>query len=251
MTPLAIQQAASLLVVARRTGVLLDSLPASCRPFAVSEAHAIQDATLKALNETVAGWKVGTPLDGKTVHGAIMQSRVIPTGGAIRASEVPLLGVEAEVAFRFDRDLKPRERPYEYEEVASAVTAFPAIEIVDSRFRDYRGAPLIERIADCLSNGAFVQGAPQPRWRQFDLTKLDARLVIDGEVIVRRTGGHPAGDPLLPAVELVNAMRMGDGVRAGQFATTGTYTGLNFGKPGQKVSAIFEGVGSAEVHLAA
>jgi 2-keto-4-pentenoate hydratase len=251
MTPLAIQQAARLLVQARRTGVLLDGLPASCRPSGVDEAHAIQDATLDALNETVAGWKVGTPLDGKTVHGAIMQSRVIPSGGAIRAAEVPLLGVEAEVAFRFDRDLMPRDRPYEYEEVAAAVTAFPAIEIVDSRFRDYRGAPLIERIADCVSNGALVQGAPQPRWWQFDLTKLDARLVIDGEVIVRRTGGHPAGDPLLPAVELVNAMRMHDGVRAGQVATTGTYTGLNFAKPGQKISAIFEGFGSADVHLAA
>ena len=251
MTPLAIQQAANLLVQARRTGVLLDGLPASCRPSNVDEAHAIQDATLKALNETVAGWKVGLPLDGKTVHGAIVQSRVIPSGGAIGAAEVPLLGVEAEVAFRFDRNLPPRDRPYEYEEVASAVTAFPAIEIVDSRFRDYRGAPLIERIADCVSNGAFVQGAPQPRWRQFDLTKLDARLVIDGEVIVRRTGGHPTGDPLLPAVELANAMRMREGVRAGQFATTGSYTGLNFAKPGQKISAIFEGFGSADVHLVA
>jgi 2-keto-4-pentenoate hydratase len=251
MTPLAIQQAASLLIEARRTGVLLDSLPASCRPSDVDDAHAIQDATLNALNETAAGWKVATPLDGKTVHGVIMQSRVIPTGGTIRASEVPLLGVEAEVAFRFDRDFMPRERPYDYEEVADGVTAFPAIEIVDSRFRDYRGAPLIERIADCVSNGAFVKGAPQTHWRQFDLTKLDAQLVIDGEVIVRRTGGHPAGDPLLPAVELVNAMRMGNGVRTGQFATTGTYTGLNFGKPGQKISAIFEGFGSADVHVVA
>src|SRR6185295_13058497 len=89
MTPLAIQQAARLLVDARRSGVLLDGLPASCRPVDVDEAHAIQAATLNALNETVAGWKVGLPLDGKTVHGAIIQSRVIPSGGAIRAAEVP------------------------------------------------------------------------------------------------------------------------------------------------------------------
>ena len=135
--------------------------------------------------------------------------------------------------------------------MAAAVTAFPAIEIVDSRFRDYRGAPLIERIADCVSNGAFVQGAPQPRWRDFDLTKLEARLMIDGEECVRRTGGHPTGDPLLPAVELVNAMRLREGVRAGQFATTGSYTGLNFAKPGQRVSASFEGFGSCDVHLVA
>jgi 2-keto-4-pentenoate hydratase len=251
MTPEAVHEAASLLVQARRTGVLLDGLPAACRPSDVDEALAIQDATVAALHETVAGWKVGSALNGKTVRGAIVQSRVIPSGGAIRAALVPLLGVEAEIAFRFDRDMKPRDHPYAYDDVAGAVTAFPAIEIVDSRFREYKSAPLIERIADCVSNGAFVQGAPQPRWREFDLTKLDARLEIDGAVLVRRTGGHPAGDPLLPAVELANAMRLHAGVRAGQVVTTGSYTGLNFAKPGQKISAIFEGFGSADVHLVA
>lgn len=251
MTPAAVHEAANLLAQARRTGVLLDGLPAACRPSEADEALAIQDATIAALNETVAGWKVPLPLDGKTLHGAILQSRVIPSGGAIRAALVPLLGVEAEVAFRFDRDLPPRDRLYTYEEVAAAVTAFPAIEIVDSRFRDYRGAPLIERIADCVSNGAFVQGAPQPRWREFDLTKIEARLELDGDVLVRRAGGHPTGDPLLPAVELVNAMRLREGVRAGQVVTTGSYTGLNFAKPGQRVSAVFDGFGSATVHLAA
>ena len=246
----AIRQAAALLIEARRTGVLLDGLPASCRPQTLDHAHAIQEATVAALSDVVAGWKVGSPIDGKIVRGALLQSRIFPSGGSIAAARVPLLGVEAEVAFRFDRDLEPRERPYEYAEVAASVTAFPAIEIVDSRFRDYRGAPLIERIADCVSNGAFVAGAAQKRWREFDLAKLDARLEIDGEVLVRRVGGHPANDPLLPAVELVNDLRH-IGVRAGQMMTTGTYTGLNFVKPGQRARAIFEGFGSAEVHLTA
>jgi 2-keto-4-pentenoate hydratase len=251
MTPQSIHEAANLLVQARRTSVLLDGLPASCRPADVDEALAIQDATVDALHETVAGWKVGSPLNGKTVRGTIVQSRVIPSGGTIRAALVPLLGVEAEIAFRFDRDLEPRDRPYSYDEIAAAVTAFPAIEIVDSRFRDYKSAPLIERIADCVSNGAFVQGAPQPRWREFDLKKIEARLEIDGDVLVRRAGGHPAGDPLLPAVELVNAMRLHGGVRAGQVVTTGSYTGLNYAKPGQTISAGFEGFGSAAVHFLA
>ncbi len=184
-----------------------------------------------------------------TVRGVILRSRVIPSGGSIAASRVPLAGVEAEIAFRFDRAVEPRERAYDYAEVAAAVTAFPAIEIVDSRFRDYRGAPLIERIADCVSNGAFVEGAPQARWREFDLSTLEARLEIAGQVIVRRTGGHPAGDPLLPAIALVNDLRRSSGVCAGQVMTTGTYTGLNFARPGQRVNVVFEGFGSADVHL--
>jgi 2-keto-4-pentenoate hydratase len=251
MHPEAISQAAALFVKARKSGVLLDRLPESCRPQNPDEAHAIQDATVAALGDTVAGWKVGPPVDGKIVRGAILRSRIIPSGGSIPASTVPLLGVEAEIAFRFDRALEPRERPYDYAEVAAAVTAFPAIEIVDSRFRDYRGTPLIERIADCVSNGAFVVGDAKSGWREFDLSKLDARLEIDGEVLVRRIGGHPANDPLLPAIELVNDLRHGSGVQVGQLMTTGTYTGLNFVKPGTRARAVFELFGIAEVHLTA
>jgi 2-keto-4-pentenoate hydratase len=245
----AIHRAAALLIEARRTGVLLVGLPSSCRPQDLGDAQAIQDATVTALGEDVAGWKVGAPLDGGIVRGALLRSRIIPNGGSIAAARVPLLGVEAEVAFRFDRALEPRELPYKYAEVASAVTAFPAIEIVDSRFRDYRGAPLLERIADCVSNGAFVEGPAQLMWTKFDLSKLDARLEIDGSVVVQRAGGHPAGDPLLPAIDLVNDLRHSTGVGVGKIMTTGTYTGLNFAKPGQRVRAVFEGFGSAEVHL--
>src|SRR6202790_5021053 len=142
----AISQAAALLIEARRSGVLLDGFPASCRPQDLDQAHAIQDATVAALGEAVAGWKVGTPIEGKIARGALLRSRIIASGGSIAAARVPLLGVEAEVAFRFDRALEPRERPYEYAEVAAAVSAFSAIEIVDSRFPAYRGAPVIEPI---------------------------------------------------------------------------------------------------------
>ena len=184
------------------------------------------------------------------MRGALLESRVIANGGSIPAAKVPLLGVEAEVAFRFERDLPARERPYDYEEVAAAASAFAAIEIVDSRYRDYRNAPLLERVADCVSNGAFVLGSAQPRWRDFDLARLDARLEIAGTVVVRHIGGHPAGDPLLPAVDLVNDFRLQRGVRAGLIMTTGTYTGLNFARPGERVTAQFERFGCADVELA-
>lgn len=246
-----IAQAVALLAHARQTGELLEALPASCRPRDVPEAHAIQDALVAALGERVAGWKVGARQDGKVVRGAIVASRVIASGGSIASSQVPLRGVEAEIAFRFERDLPARERAYDYEEVASAVVALPAIEIVDSRYRDYQHAPFLERVADFVSNGAFVHGAPQSHWREFDLANLDARLEFDGALVVRRTGGHPAGDPLLPAVDLVNDLRLENGVRAGTLMTTGTFTGFNIAKPGQHAKAVFEGFGSAEVTFAA
>ena len=238
----AVAQAAQLLVAARRTGRLLDALPAACKPQTLEDAFAIQDATLAALGETVAGWKVSV-VDGRVVRGALMGSRVFTSGARVQAAMVPLLGIEAEIAFRFERDLPARK--HSYEDVAAAVSAFAAIEIVDSRFRDHQAVSAQERNADLVTNGGFVRGAPVADWRKLDLTTIAVILTIGGEQIVKRNGGHAAGDPLLPAVALANDLTCG--IRAGQFVTTGTYTGLTFAKPGQTVVAEFAGFGGVAV----
>ena len=49
---------------------------------------------------------------------------------------------------------------------------------------------------------------------------------------MKRNGGHAAGNPLLPAVALVNDLPRG--IKAGQFITTGTYTGMTFAKWGRR-----------------
>ena len=65
---------------------------------------------------------------------------------------------------------------------------------------------------------------------------------------MKRNGGQAAGDPLLPAVALANDLP--GGIKAGQFITTGTYTGMTVAKPGQAVAAVFAGVGKVEVSFA-
>ena len=104
----AVAQAAELLVAARRTGKLLDALPDACKPRTLEDAVAIQDATLAALGETVAGWKAAI-VGGRVVRGAIMASRVFESGARVTPATMPMLGIEAEIAFRFERDLPPGE----------------------------------------------------------------------------------------------------------------------------------------------
>jgi len=250
MTPGAITEAVKILCEARARGPTLDAFPDSCRPMALSEAHAIQTATALRLGEAVVGWKVGATPDGGVARGALLRSRIYASGASVAADAVPLLGIEAEIAFRFGRDMPPRGRVYTYDEVADAVSALPALEIVDSRFRDYPNAPLLDRIADCMSNGAFVRGPAEPRWRAFDLAQADVELTFDAHTIVRRSGGHPTKDPLLPLVALVNDLRAESGIGAGQIVTTGTYTGINYAKRGQTVVATFHGFGSVRVTFA-
>src|SRR4051812_42783273 len=107
----AVAQAADLLVTARRTGKLLDALPASCKPQTLADAFAIQSATVAALGESIAGWKVAI-VDGTAVRAPIMASLVFDNGARIASREMPLCGVEAEIAFRFERDLPAGKYSY-------------------------------------------------------------------------------------------------------------------------------------------
>lgn len=248
MDQAAINRAAARLADARR-GPLADRLPEDLRPRTAAEAYAIQLAIAASLGEKIAGWKVSAMPGYGLCKGILLGSRVFSDGAAIPASLMPMLGIEAEIAFRFDRALPPRAAPYEREDVAAAVTAFPAIEVVDTRFRDYEGTPGIERAADFMSNGGFVAGAPRADWRDFDLAKLEASVIVNGKVEVRKVGGHAAGDPLLPAIDLANDLRTAGGIPAGMVVTTGTFTGLLPARPGDRVETSFAGFGAARLHF--
>ncbi len=247
-----IETAAGLLAEARRTGKHLPGLPEGARPRSVAEAHAIQRATARVLGEEIVGWKVATVPEHGLMMGGILASRMLATGATISAGQMPMLGMEVEIAFEFMRDLPPRDTDYDRAEIEAAVIALAGIEVVDSRFVSYDAAPVIERTADFMSNGAFVVGTRRPDWQSIDLAGLEASLVIDGKEIVRRVGGHGAKDPLIPAIALVNALRREDGIRAGQIVTTGTYTGLNRDTAaGNTVRGAFTDFGDAELVVTA
>jgi 2-keto-4-pentenoate hydratase len=247
MNQTAIEAAAAALANARRTGHLLAALPADAQPTNVADAHAIQDATVAALGEKIAGWKVSIA-DGQANRGAVLGSRLLASPARIPAASMPMLGLEAEIAFRFERDLPPRAASYTQAEIADAVTALAAIEVVDTRFENYTERSPLEKLADFMLNGALVTGTARPDWRGIDLASLRATLSINGHVVVDQTGGHVTRDPIIPAVALVNALRE-DGIARGRIITTGTYTGFYIAKPGDKVVASFEGFGSVELQF--
>ena len=98
-----------------------------------------------------------------------------------------------------------------------------------------------------MINGALVPGTEIADWAHLEMPSLRVTLFINDEPVVDREGGHPTGDPLGVAVALVNMMRAGSGVKAGQLVTTGSWTGLRFLNPGDRCAVEFAGFGRAEV----
>jgi 2-keto-4-pentenoate hydratase len=264
-----VDEAASLIATARQKRVRIDPLPISCRPRSVKEAHAVQDAVAIKLGATIGGYKATAPaapdqtrnqdevhattnadapwLIAKGVRALIFDTTIYASPCAIPSGEMPQCGVEGEIAFRFLRDLPPRATPYAREEIAAVTDAYPAIEVVSSRFASPERTTFLERLADCVSNGGFVYGSRTTEWQRLRPAELKVVLIVNGETVVDQIGGHPTGDPFGIVVALVEMMRTTVGVSAGQFVTCGSFTGLRYLEPGDICEVRFEGLGAAQL----
>src|SRR3990170_3813832 len=101
----AILEAARLLVAARRGGPRPAALPPELRPASFADAAAIQAATLGLLGEDAAGYKVAGTRPEESLWGAILTSRLRPSPARFAVAEVPLLGVEPEIAYRLETEV--------------------------------------------------------------------------------------------------------------------------------------------------
>jgi 2-keto-4-pentenoate hydratase len=246
-----INRAAALLAAARESGTLLGCLPADAAPAGVAEAHAIQDAVTARLGRPIGAFKAAAPPGGEPMRGVIYAGTIHRSPAHVHAAEVPQFGVEGEVAFLFERDLPCRDAPYSRKEVATSVAACAVIETVSSRYSTGGAATDLDKLADCISNAGLVHGPPLGDWRLLELGKIGVKLSVNGKTILEQAGGHPTGDPLEAAVALVNMMRETSGVRAGQFVTCGSYTGLRYLHSGDICTVQFEKLGAAEVRFIA
>ena len=185
--------------------------------------------------------------NAEPTRGAIYADTVHSSPARIPAADVPQCGVEGEVAFVFRRDLPARAAALFARRGCRGGGCLRGDRGGDSRYAESDAVSNLEKLADCISNGAFVHAAPTGDWRGLELGKLKVTLTVNGAPVLEQVGGHPTGDPLGVAVVLVNMMREQGGVRAGQFVTCGSCTGLRYLKPGDVCGVRFEGLGDAEV----
>jgi 2-keto-4-pentenoate hydratase len=244
-----LHQAAEILLTARRTTKPIDDLPAELRPRTLEEAYFVQDVLLEVLGKA-GGWKVGASSPDATPLYAPMPF-ILVQGGRVTAQYRRLRGVEAEIAFLMGKDLPPRDLPYTREEVVDAIAScHPAIEVLESALLNPDTADRMTAIADLQSNGGFIAGDAVPGWQTFDFASLGAQMNVDG--FVRVTGGrNSAGSDMVRLVHwLANeAQPRTGGLQAGQWITTGSWTGKILADRGSTAMARFPGFGEVTVHF--
>lgn len=250
-------KAANLLLEARRTGVGIKEFPQDCKPLTTSDSNEIVDEVTRHIDDEVAGWKITFVYkpQQRPFRAPVFKSRIFSSPARIPVSLSPSRFIEPEIVFRFTRDLPPRAALYQPDEVAAAVEACPSFEIIATRFdtstrslRDMLNhrATMIEAYADHITNGAFVLGAPVKDWRNIDFAAMHVSMKAAGRTIVDTVGGHAFVNPFLPIVILANELRSQNGLKAGQFVATGSFSGYFPVEPGELVVAEFEHIGRIE-----
>jgi 2-keto-4-pentenoate hydratase len=239
--------AADLLMDARRTNRPIVDLPKEYRPVTLDEAYLVQDRMSWAY-DAVGGWKIGAPSPDATPTFAPMPAAWMSCSGCeLRGMTHRYRGLEAEIAFLMGADLPPRETPYTREEVIAAIASMhPAIEVLETALADPTQATKLSVVADLALHGGFVYGQAVPNWQSIDFSKESVTMSVDGSVRVERTGSNTAGDlmRLLPYLANEGAGRT-EGLKRGDWITTGSWTGMTQGTPGAAAEARFSTAGQA------
>jgi 2-oxo-3-hexenedioate decarboxylase len=194
-----------------------------------------------ARGDTPAGVKLGFTSTAKmaqmgiseVIIGRLTRDAAVADGGVLDISGLIHPRVEPEVAFR----IAGAEAPY-----VDAVA--PAVEIIDSRYRDFRFS-LGDVIADNTSAAAYVIGS----WLPLDRTGIGNRgvlLEIDGAVVETGSTAAILGDPMRAIGRaLALAARLGIPVPAGSILLAGAATAAAPLAGGAHVRATVAGLGTA------
>jgi 2-keto-4-pentenoate hydratase len=247
-----LQQAANLLLDARRTGTRITDLPAELIPTDIPEVYFVQNLVAAAFGP-IGGWKIGAPNPEATpLFGPMPAAWMAPTNSTLSGPRWEYRGLEAEIAFLVGEDLPPRATPYTREEtIAAMASCHPVIEELETAFIDPTAVQRLTMFADLQLHGGFVFGPAFPNWKSVDFNTEHVTLSVDGVVRVDRTGSNTSGDllKLLPFLANEGASRTG-GLRKGQWITTGSWTGNTLASAGSSVDVTFSTVGNVSFRFA-
>ncbi|MFY9916775.1 MAG: 2-keto-4-pentenoate hydratase [Mycobacterium sp.] len=171
---------------------------------------------------------------------AVFEDRPVPTGRYLYPR------VEVEVGFVLADDL-PGEGCTEDDVLAATAAFAPAIELIDTRIRDWK-IKLCDTIADNASSAGWVLGEARVSPKDIDIQSIDAVLTRNGEVVAKGRSDAVLGNPVTAVAWLARKVdSFGVRLKAGDIVLPGSCTKAFDATPGDDFVADFDGLGS--VHL--
>ncbi|MEU4511167.1 2-keto-4-pentenoate hydratase [Nonomuraea wenchangensis] len=254
-----VREAAAALLGAYRSGTPIPPLSTTYPGATIADAYRIQQEQVRAWTEAgdqIRGHKIGL------VSAAIQRQMDVHepdyghlTASMFRTEHQPIPAdaflqprIEPEIAFVLGAPL--RGPGVTADEAGRAVRhLLPALEIVDSRIRDWR-ISIVDTIADNASSGAVILGSSPIDPAGVDLRSAHCALLRNGAVSETGTGAAVLGSPVNALAWLANAVgALGVSLEPGDVVLSGSFTRAIAIAPGDSITADFPGIGKVTALL--
>ncbi|MEZ5117053.1 MAG: fumarylacetoacetate hydrolase family protein [Candidatus Nanopelagicales bacterium] len=250
---------AAALYAARRDREPIAAFTDSRPELGMLDGYAIQQRLVDRLladGEDIVGYKLGLtsrPMQellgvDRPDFGPVFASTVYNDGADVVVADFIAPRVEAEIGVVLGADLTgPNCTPGQA--LAAISGAAAAIEIVDSRIRDWR-IKLADTVADLASNGAIALSGRAVPVDDIDLRLVGMVFTRNGELVATGAGAAALGDPAAAVAWLANTLHpMGVTLRAGQVVMTGALHAMVPVSPGDVFRAEFDRLGPITVRM--
>jgi 2-keto-4-pentenoate hydratase len=237
----------------------IEPLREALAPTDVAGAYAVQLLNTRhwmGEGRRIVGRKIGLTAEAvqrqlgveRPDYGVLFEDMNVADGGELSAARLLQPKAEAEVALVLGRDLDAAgATPEDLLEAADHAVA--AIEIVDSRIRDWR-ITFADTVADNGSSAFFVLGSERKRLKGLDLRTCGMAMEVNGRLASLGAGVACMGHPLIAAAWLARTLaEMGEPLRAGDVVLTGALGPMVAINPGDHVTAAIGGLGDVAFTL--
>jgi 2-oxo-3-hexenedioate decarboxylase len=223
------------------------------------DAYAIQDEIRRrkvARGLRVIGLKAGLTSHAKMkqmgvnspVFGFMTDDYAVPDGGECKVSELIHPKVEPEIAFVTKTELRG---PGCHIGTVLAATDFvlPGIEVIDSRYRDFK-FDLKSVVADNTSAARFVVGGQPMNVNDCDLRTVGVVMEKNGVPVAFGAGAAVLGHPAAAIAALANHLgARGECIPAGTLILSGGITEAVAVQAGDNVTLRVQGMGSTSIRF--
>ena len=251
------QRLADVLASAERDRVPVDPLTAGCPELDIVDAYEIQLLNIQrrvAQGSVVRGHKVG--LSARAMqqmmgvdepdYGHLLDDMFVFEGEHVDTGTLCQPRVEVEVAFVLGARL-PAPGCTVADVLAATAFVAPAIEIIDSRIRDWK-ISLTDTVADNASSARVVLGGSRTSVDRVDLRTIGAVLRRNAEIVETGAAGAVLGNPATAVAWLANKVHdFGVTLDAGHVVMPGSCTRAVDVAPGDVVRADFDSLGHVMV----
>lgn len=239
------------------TGTAIPQLSPEFPTLGVADAYEIQRLSIArrlARGERLVGVKMGLTSEAKmrqvgvdsVIWGRLTDAMQVPAGGTISMAGRVHPRVEPEIAFLLKRPLAGVVT--RAGALAAVEAILPAMEIIDSRYRNFR-FNLVDVIADNASSSGFVLGAPCPA--DSEIADIAMAMSFDGAVVQSGSSAAILGDPVRALMEAARLVaEAGGDLPAGAIVLAGAATEAVPLKPGIRVRVEVAGLGAASFSVA-